>query len=1045
MNKWTAWLVAVCLIPSSLWAEDLYQVTLQSYDDVHRLQSQISKPFFSDGNTYLLLGDKLTARRLERTGLDYTLVARDVRRDQIAIDWRRDDLNLQSHRVLYENGDLRLLQIDPLVPAPEGKTPDWVPLQKREVPVAYHPERVVSHYAIPSATFLDSLISLVSQDSVQAYLEHLESYGGRVAGTPNVQAARDWIQDKFVSFGYDSVYLDPFYAYIDGIYRQNNNVIAVKPGTVYPNVHIVVGAHYDGVWGSPAVDDNGTGTVGVLEIARALAGIETDVTFVFAAFDAEEYGLYGSTHYAEAARDRGDQIIVMLNMDMIGQITNSDRANLYYGNNLSFANLWIDVGGPLVGITGELAGSSGRSDHFPFLQEGYAAIFVQEYYFSNVYHSSQDNLAHVNVEYATRMIKATLATGYTASQADDFDGDGTVNAADNCRWIANATQSDLDGDDLGDPCDNCPEAYNPTQLNSDGDSYGDACDICPQDFYNDADADGICADVDNCPTDFNPGQEDFDGNSVGDACQVTPAHFEYEGSSALDSLGVSVASAGDFNNDGFDDFVVGATAAGPLDQGEAYVYSGTTGELLVTFRGEANGNRFGKSVAGVGDLNNDGFDDLLVGAPAHDGAGFYAGRAYVFFGSGGPFPMLVAASSADAVLSSGLEGDLFGISASGLGDVTGDSIPDFALGATQLLGPGPGAVYVYSGADQSLSYSLAGEHPDDWFGACIAPASDFNGDEIPDFLVGAPKNDSIAFEAGTAYICSGDDGAILHTFCGDSLQDFVGWSLAEIGDLNDDQVPDLLLGAPLASGYGSLSGAVRVYSGSDYSLLYSVATYGEGDELGMSLSPAGDLDADGVPDFAVGARQARSRGRGKVLLVSGQNGDLIHTYLGEAYESGFGMSVSAGPDLDADGTPDLVVGAPLMKVGTQQTGKAYAFLLGDPDGDGFAAGQDNCPSIYNPDQGDYDGDAVGDLCDPCPTMWTDGTLVIGGDANNDGVVSMPDVIYLVDYIFRRGPEPERGILIGDPNCDRAVTATDLIYLVNYLLRSGAAPCDVCAL
>jgi hypothetical protein len=111
---------------------------------------------------------------------------------------------------------------------------------------------------------------------------------------------------------------------------------------------------------------------------------------------------------------------------------------------------------PRVGITGHLALSPYNVDQYPFSQRGYAAAFVFEYLFSRVHHTPQDSTGYVNIDYAARMIKATLAT-ICAIANEDFDADGASNSLDNCATAWNPDQSDIDGDKIGDACDSCPE------------------------------------------------------------------------------------------------------------------------------------------------------------------------------------------------------------------------------------------------------------------------------------------------------------------------------------------------------------------------------------------------------------------------------------------------------------------------------------------------------------------------------------------------------------------------------------------------------------
>ena len=196
---------------------------------------------------------------------------------------------------------------------------------------------------------------------------------------------------------------------------QSYNVIAYKTGTKYPDKQIIIGGHFDAVPDCPGADDNGSGTAAVLELSRIFNDIETDMTFIFIAFDSEESWMWGSYHYADSAFARGDDIILMVNPDMIGHINNSNEANLYYGHEDGYARLWDRLSDSLVDISGVLSGST-ASDHLPFQENGYDVIFVQERNFSTHYHQPSDSTTYINFEYMTRMTKGIAATAYTVSQ-----------------------------------------------------------------------------------------------------------------------------------------------------------------------------------------------------------------------------------------------------------------------------------------------------------------------------------------------------------------------------------------------------------------------------------------------------------------------------------------------------------------------------------------------------------------------------------------------------------------------------------------------------
>jgi hypothetical protein len=473
MRKAILTLVLLSITLSTAEAADLFLVKIHSHEEAEILRNSKARVVLRLENDHLVLTDREV---LEDRGLDFELLAEDIEIDNLAMDRRKDNQNVEKYELLYEKDAVRLLKVEPQDLEYHTEVPDLLPL-KEDLAVAKYVEPRVQKEALDVLDIgLDSLINLIEPDSVTSYLYRLQAFYRRVAGTDSVYAARNWLVSRFEQYGYDSVYTDYFLADVYAGEAPCYNVVAVKEGTVYPDLQIVIGGHYDGVPGSPAVDDNGTGTAGVLEMARVLQDIETNLTLVFIAFDAEEWGLYGSEHYAISAKNRGDQILFMFNMDMIGHIENSNRALLYHGDDNIYAQSWIDIATPLVGIQGYLAGSSVSSDHYPFTEVGYNGVFLHEYEFSYVYHSNYDSTTYINFDYATRMIKGSLALVYAMSQSDDFDQDGIVNADDNCLIVPNFDQVDYDGDLVGDACDNCPEVQNPDQSDENHDGIGDACD-----------------------------------------------------------------------------------------------------------------------------------------------------------------------------------------------------------------------------------------------------------------------------------------------------------------------------------------------------------------------------------------------------------------------------------------------------------------------------------------------------------------------------------------------------------------------------------------
>jgi len=498
------------------------------------------------GNDYFVIGGETSERDFHADKLDYAILAADVDRDCLYLDRRTERPVAAGITLLYERDGFRLVRTVAPLERETAMIADLLPLRHVLPQIRYsepiEPSITLRRANVIGQIDLDSLINVVQQDSIESYLNRLQAFHGRVAGTDSNRAARDWLLEKFQSFGYDSVYVDEFPSGAGGVTWPYYNVIAVKPGTTYPDEHIIVGAHFDGVPGSPAVDDNGSGTAGVLEIARVMTGIETGISIIFIAFDGEEVGLEGSWHYADSAAARGEQILFMLNMDMIGDIANDTQAQVAAGTDSTYAEQWITLAADLVGLEGLLGGYF-ATDYLPFIEHGFNAISLMERIKSSVYHQYNDSTTHINFDYLTRMIKASLALVASGATDEDFDGDGITNAADNCPFAINADQQNDDSDSLGNACDNCPITDNPFQEDMDDDNLGDACDICPGDTINDLDNDVICGLVDNCPWAYNPEQTDADADGVGDVCDnclmdFNPAQEDLDGDGTGDSCEV---------------------------------------------------------------------------------------------------------------------------------------------------------------------------------------------------------------------------------------------------------------------------------------------------------------------------------------------------------------------------------------------------------------------------------------------------------------------------------------------------------------------------
>ncbi len=392
-------------------ADDLFKVNLHSRADAEKLRSTGVEPIVQAAGGYVVLADDAGAEKLRQSDLDFKLLASGVSKDQLAFDNRLDDKNARKHRVLFEAEQVRLLLIKPDPTSPSGTPPETFPIRNERLTIEYSPTVDLDLPDLQVDGLRDILVDQVNYDSLYSYTWELQTFPYRTSGSPANAGARLWVRDKFLEFGYTDVELHYFPAYFNDGY----NVIARKPGTLYPEQHIVVGAHFDAVLSSPGADDNASGVACVLEIARILKDVDLPVTLVFVAFDAEEDGLLGSHHYVDDAIFSNEDIIYMHNMDMIGAEQNDAFAALHYGSEIAYAVIWRELGFVYGGITGVYSGTSTRSDHFPFQLAGIDICSNREFEWSWVYHTPADSTTYMNFDYMTRMVKVNLATVYTVA------------------------------------------------------------------------------------------------------------------------------------------------------------------------------------------------------------------------------------------------------------------------------------------------------------------------------------------------------------------------------------------------------------------------------------------------------------------------------------------------------------------------------------------------------------------------------------------------------------------------------------------------------
>ena len=493
----------------------------------------------------------------------------------------------------------------------------------------------------------------------------------------------------------------------------------------------------------------------------------------------------------------------------------------------------------------------------------------------------------------TAQAECSAPDGYVDNTDDCDDLDATINP----DMVETCNTKDDDCDGAVDE-DVTLEFY----LDSDGDGYGtpdDTTEACeaPVDYASTAD------DCDDSLAEVNPGAEEIcddglDNNCDGEggACSLDPeaADVVLWGVAGGDEAGISVSGGGDLNADGYDDIVIGAkeesTAA--ASAGAAYViYGGPSlaeemsldmADIVLT--GQNAADKAGRVVRIVSDVNDDGSADLVVSSPSADPTGNASGKVYINFGGG------TSGSLGDYdVMFRGRNGYNYAGLGLGHGNYNGDGDGDVLIGApgADEGGPNHGTVYVLAGPIDTGAMNAAdvntyitGEDPEDQVGAALG-TMDHNGDGVDDIIVGSPDNSEGATNSGSVYIVHGPITGVLGLdmadlqYTGESASDKLGGSVSPAGDINDDGLDDLIVGATLDDAGATNAGAAYIIAG------------------------GGTMDGL-VDEYAF------------VKLT------------GEASEDQFGAHVVGDGDIDNDGMDDVMVSAPLAG-GTYDTGTVYVF------------------------------------------------------------------------------------------------------------------------
>lgn len=315
------------------------------------------------------------------------------------------------------------------------------------------------------------------------------------------------------------------------------------------------------------------------------------------------------------------------------------------------------------------------------------------------------------------------------------------------------------------------------------------------------------------------------------------------------------------------------------------------------------------------------------------------------------------------------DNSLFGHATDMVGDVDADGVSDYVVaGFRHNIDPWnqPGSVTMYSGASADPIFLVHGQGLS-WFGFALSAVGDVNGDGVPDFVVGATEQELWNNSTGYARIHSGLDGAILLTVAGSDLAAQFGCAVDDVGDMDNDGVVDVVAGARFANAGGhAKSGRVRVFSGATGSTIHEFVGNAPDQWLGWGLAGTGDTNVDGAPDVVIGAPGADTAvfaKAGKAWLFSGFNGSVLKEFNGAGSNDAFGMYAGGPFDYDGDGAPDVVISAPNDDSTGVHTGSVriysgitYAPLLTLRGDDDFAGYGRAIARV-----GDHDGDGRADL------------------------------------------------------------------------------------
>lgn len=368
---------------------------------------------------------------------------------------------------------------------------------------------------------------------------------------------------------------------------------------------------------------------------------------------------------------------------------------------------------------------------------------------------------------------------------------------------------------------------------------------------------------------------DVDADGVNDLVTSAPTHgasgsnagriYVYSGRSGTllwtadgapgDQLGTGVEAAGDTNRDGIPDVV----ASGPSGAGVGFIYSGRDGRVLHSFSSSNADETFGNHISGAGDVNGDGFADVIVGSPGKEGENKVPGHAYVYSGKDGSLLLTLSGDRA---------GDAFGSTVAGYSDAKQHWLVVGAPGA------GPthhGRVFVYDGASGRSKFTIEADATGNMLGYMfVSVPGDMDGDGISEIYASDWTNEAKGPSTGRLYVNSGRTGQRLYALTGETAGDGFGTSPSMAGDVDGDGRADLIVGAWQYGKAAISGGRAYLYSGRSGKLIRTYTCRTPGDTFGFDAVGMGDLDGDGTVDLLITSGWSGVNGRhsGRASVIS---------------------------------------------------------------------------------------------------------------------------------------------------------------------------------